>query len=287
MPIDPRVALSAPAQEQEFSWTASDVLLYHLALGAGAQPNDPRELRYTFEKNLQVLPTFAVVAATLRATEAPRVASPGIDIELSKVVHGGQGITVHRPLPTEGTGRASTKVTEIWDKGSAAVIVSETEVVDAQGNPLWTSRSSVFARGEGGFGGERGPSSASTTPDREPDQVLHTTTLPQQALLYRLLGDRNPLHSDPEFAVAAGFPAPILHGLATYGIVCKAAVDGMLDGDVTKVRGFETRFAGVVFPGEMLSTSVWREDGRLVLRTTVDERDNAAALSDTILELNQ
>jgi acyl dehydratase len=287
VPIDPRVALSAPAQEQEFSWTTSDVLLYHLALGAGAQPNDPRELRYTFEKNLQVLPTFAVVAATLRATEAPRVASPGIDIELSKVVHGGQGITVHRPLPTEGTGRASTKVTEIWDKASAAVIVSETEVVDAQGNPLWTSRSSVFARGEGGFGGERGPSSASTTPDREPDQVLHTTTLPQQALLYRLLGDRNPLHSDPEFAVAAGFPAPILHGLATYGIVCKAAVDGMLDGDVTKVRGFETRFAGVVFPGEALSTSVWREDGRLVLRTTVDERDNAPALSDTILELNQ
>lgn len=286
MPIDPRAALDAPAQAQELSWTSSDVLLYHLALGAGAKPNDPRELRYTYEKNLQVLPTFAVVAATLRATEAPRVASPGIDIELSKVVHGGQGITVHRPLPTEGRATASTKVTEIWDKGSAAVIVSETEVVDATGAPLWTSRSSVFARGEGGFGGERGLSSAGVTPEREPDQVVHTTTLPQQALLYRLLGDRNPLHSDPEFAVQAGFPAPILHGLGTYGIVCKAVVDALLDGDVSKVRGFETRFAGVVFPGESLSTSVWREEGRLVLRTTVDERDNAIALSDTVLQLS-
>ncbi|MEO9138892.1 MAG: MaoC/PaaZ C-terminal domain-containing protein [Jatrophihabitans sp.] len=279
MPIDPALAIGAELPPREFAWTASDVLLYHLALGAGRDPMDPRELRYATEKDLQVLPTFAVVAPTVTVFEPPSVEYPGISIDLARVLHASQRIDLHRPLPTGGSGRSVTRVADVHDKGSAAVIVTETQVTDASGEPLWTNTSSIFARGEGGFGGERGPSGPGAPPDREPDAVLVTTTLPQQALWYRLLGDRNPLHSDPSFAQGAGFPRPILHGLGTYGMVCKALVDAELGGDTTRVRAFAARFAGVVFPGETLRTSVWREDDRLAFVTTVDERDGAAALS--------
>jgi len=155
-------------------------------------------------------------------------------------------------------------------------------VVDSGGDPLYTTRSTIFARGEGGFGGERGPSVRIVMPEREPDFVVDTPTLPQQALLYRLCGDRNPLHSDPAFAGKAGFPRPILHGLCTYGIVCKAVTDRVLDGDVTRVAGFSTRFAGVVYPGETLRTSVWQEDKRLLVSTSVADR---AVLTDTVMSL--
>jgi acyl dehydratase len=279
VPIDPSVAIGAEQPAVQFEWTASDVLLYHLALGAGANPTDPGELRYATETDLQVLPTFAVVAPTVHATEPPRVSYPGIEIDLAKVLHGSQRIDVHRPLPVHGKGNAVTRVADIYDKGSAAVIVTETLVTDLDGAPLWTNTSSIFARGEGGFGGERGPATSSGLPERAPDGTLTTPTLPQQALWYRLLGDRNPLHSDPGFAAAAGFPAPILHGLGTYGIVCKALVDEFLDGDAGRVRAFGVRFAGVVFPGETLRTQVWRESGRIVVETTVADRDNAPALS--------
>lgn len=279
MPIDPSVAIGAELPAVQFGWTASDVLLYHLALGAGANPTDPRELRYATETDLQVLPTFAVVAPTVHATEPPRVSYPGIEIDLAKVLHGTQRIDLHGALPAQGKATAVTRVADIYDKGSAAVVVTETLVSDLDGEPLWTNTSSIFARGEGGFGGQRGPSSSTGRPEREPDAVLSTATLPQQALWYRLLGDRNPLHSDPAFAAAAGFPAPILHGLGTYGIVCKTLVDEFLDGDVTRVRSFGVRFAGVVFPGETLRTLAWREDDRIVVETSVAERDNAPALS--------
>ena len=283
MPIDPAIAVGATLPEHEFEWTSSDVLLYHLALGAGSPPTSPTELRYATETGLQVLPTFAVVAATLHETEPPRVSYPGIEIELARVLHGSQRVDVHRPIPTAGKARAAVRVADVWDKGSAAVVVTETLVRDLDDQPLWTATSSIFARGEGGFGGERGPSTSNPSPAREPDALIYTATLPQQALLYRLLGDRNPLHSDPEFAKGMGFPAPILHGLATYGIVCKALVDELLDGDVTKLRSFGVRFTGVVFPGETLRTAAWRDGDRFVVTTTVPGRDNAPALSDAEL----
>jgi acyl dehydratase len=285
VPIDPSVAVGAQLPAEEFDWSSSDVLLYHLALGAGADPVDPRELRYTIEDGLQVLPTFAVVAQTVHRFDPPAVEYPGISIDLAKILHGTQRVDVHRPLPTEGSARATSRVKGVYDKGSAAVVETETLVSDLDGNPLWTNTSSIFARGEGGFGGDRGPSGPSGPPDREPDSVIVTPTAPQQALWYRLLGDRNPLHSHPEFAAKAGFPRPILHGLCTYGMVGKAVVDAELDGDVSRVAGYGVRFAGVVFPGETLRTSVWREDGRLVLVTTVDERDGAPALSGADLVL--
>jgi acyl dehydratase len=281
VPIDPDRAIGATLGERTFSWNASDVLLYHLALGAGADPVDPRELRYAYEADLQVLPTFGVVAPTLRDTEPPRVEMPGIEIDLAAVLHGSQEISLHGPLPTSGEAVARGRIVDVQDKGSAAVIVQETAVEDTSGRPLWTTQSSIFVRGEGGFGGHRGTTERVPPPDREPDAELLTPTLPQQALWYRLCGDRNPLHADPGFAAGAGFDRPILHGLCTYGMVCKAVVDGLLDGDASRVDRFSARFAGVVFPGETLRTQVWSVDERLVLATSVVERE-APVLADAV-----
>jgi acyl dehydratase len=284
MPIEPTVAIGAELPGAEFTWTSSDVLLYHLALGAGARPTDPGELRYAYEEDLQVLPTFGVIAPSLRVFEPPSVSFPGVEIDLAKVLHGKQEITLHRPIPVAGSASMRTRIADVYDKGKAAVIVQESEVVDTQGTPLFTTRSSIFARGEGNFGGDRGPSDKVDVPDRAPDAVLDTPTLPQQALLYRLCGDRNPLHADPKFARDAGFPAPILHGLCTYGMVCKTIVDGVLDGDVRRVGGFSAQFAGVVYPGETLRTSVWADDNRLIVTTSAIDR-GAPVLANTTLTL--
>lgn len=282
MPIDPELAIGADLGAQKFAWTASDVLLYHLSLGAGANPTDPKELRYAYERDLWVLPTFATVAQNMHTVEAPSVRMPGIDINLAHVVHGTQAVTLHRPIPVEGKAVAQARIVDVQDKGKAAVIVNETTVHDADGAPLWTARSSIFARGEGGFGGSRGNSDKVDLPDRAPDATIDTPTLPQQALLYRLCGDRNPLHADPEFARAAGFDVPILHGLCTYGVVAKAVTDAVLDADVTRVRSFSARFAGIVLPGETLRTQVWQDGPRLLLRTMSVER-GTPALSDAVL----
>ncbi|MFI9384932.1 MaoC/PaaZ C-terminal domain-containing protein [Kutzneria sp. NPDC052558] len=257
MSIDPEIAVGASLGVREFEWSASDVILYHLALGA-------TELRYAFEPQLTVLPTFGIVAPTFHATEPPAVVFPGIDIDLASTLHGSQQITVHNPLPVNGKARACGRIADVYDKGSAAVIVTEYEVADPAGTPLYTMRGEIFARGHGGFGGQRGPSARTTAPDGPPDTELVTETLPQQALWYQLCGDRNPLHVDPEFAARAGFPRPILHGLCTYGMVYKSIVDYL----GTAVPEFQARFAGVVFPGDTLRTKLW--GGRF--ETYVDDR---------------
>lgn len=278
MPIDVDVALKAVLDPIEFSWSSSDVQLYHLGLGAGADPMSPRELRYLVDETPQVLPTFATVAATFHATKPPTVKFPGIDIELSKVLHASERVEVPAPLPPSGSARAVTRFTDIWDKGKAAVIWSETTVTTPDGAHLWTQKRSIYARGEGGFGGERGPSSSEAAPDRAPDFEVAMPILPQQALLYRLCGDRNPLHSDPEFAAAAGFPQPILHGLCTFGMTCKAITDAVLDGDASAVAAYGARFAGVAFPGERLAVNIWKEDGRLSASVVAPSRGNAVVL---------
>lgn len=283
MPIDPAVAVGAELPEVSFEWSASDVALYHLAVGAAADPLDITGLAYVDDVSPKVLPSFATVAASFHATEPPKVSFPGIDIDLAKVVHGSQQVTAHRPLPASGKATTRTTIAEVQDKGSAAVIIQEKTTVDDTGNTLWTERSSIFAKGEGGFGGARGASNRVSYPDRAPDHRLSVSTLPQQALLYRLCGDRNPLHSNPEFATNAGFPRPILHGLCTYGTVCRAVTDALLDGDVARVADFSATFAGVVFPGETLEVDVWDDGDRLLIVTSVADRDNAPALGNVVL----
>jgi len=286
MPIDPAIAIGAELPDRTFSWTSSDVLLYHLAVGAGSRTGDqvvPAALRWTLDdEHLLVLPSFGVVAPSFHETDPPPLDLPGCEISLSQVVHGAQEISVAGPLPTSGSATLSTRITEVWDKGKAAVIWQEGQAVSDASEKLWTVRSSIFVRGEGGFGGNRGTSTTVELPDRPADLETSYAVTPQQALLYRLCGDRNPLHSDPAFAQAAGFPAPILHGLCTYGIVLRELTEGLLDGDATRVRGFGARFAGVVFPGETIRVRGWREDDRIVATATVGA-DDRPALADMVL----
>ena len=279
MPIDPDVAIGAELGSLDFSWSDSDVLLYHLAIGA-------TDLSYTLEgPALQVLPSFGVVAPTFHVTDPPPLDLPGCDINLAQVVHGSQSIAVEGPIPTSGSATVSVRISEIWDKGKAAVIWQEGVATSPTGERLWTTRSSIFVRGEGGWGGDRGSSTPVELPDREPDLDTTYDVLPQQALLYRLCGDRNPLHADPDFAAMAGFPAPILHGLCSYGIVLRTLTDGLLGGDASRVAGFSVKFAGVVYPGETIRTRAWLEDGRIVASATVagGERDDAPVLGDVVL----
>ena len=279
MPIDLNAATSSAARQSKVAWRPDDVLLYHLAVGAGVPPTDPAELRYLTEPEPVVLPSFAVVVPTLHTAAIPSLTWPGLDIDLRKILHGSQRIEVHRPLPAAAEAVATDRVAAVHDKGSAAVIVLETAVTGTDGEPLWTATSRIFARGEGGFGGERGESVAIRAPERAPDAVFETATLPQQALLYRLLGDRNPLHNDPDVAAASGFPRPILHGLCTYGMVLKGAVAALLGNDPATVRAYEGVFTGVLFPGETIATSAWREGDRIVLSSAVPDRAGAAVLS--------
>jgi acyl dehydratase len=295
VPIDPSLAVGAELPERAFSWTESDVLLYHLGVGFGARPGDnldPATLSFTTESGtgaaLQVLPSFALVAPGFHDTDPPGLDMPGVDISLSQVVHGSQALELHRPLPPSGGATMRTRITDVWDKGKAAVIVQESSAVGEDGNPLFTTRSSIFVRGEGGFGGERGPSGATEIPERPADLEETYQVTPQQALLYRLCGDRNPLHADPSFAESAGFPAPILHGLCSYGIVLRTLVQALLDSDSSRVRSFHARFAGVVFPGETIRTRAWSEGERVVVDACIasdrGDRDGAPVLSDCVLK---
>jgi acyl dehydratase len=289
MPIDPDVAIGAELGSHAFSWSESDVLLYHLGIGAGSKPGDnlsPTALRFTLDgPGLQVLPSFGVVAPTFHMTDPPPLDLPGCDINLAQVVHGSQSVEVAGPLPTSGSATVTTRISEIWDKGKAAVIWQEGVATSPSGERLWTTRSSIFVKGEGGWGGDRGSSTPVEVPDRAPDTDTTYDVTPQQAMLYRLCGDRNPLHADPEFAKGAGFPAPILHGLCSYGIVLRTLTEELLDGDATKVAGFGVKFAGVIFPGETMRVRGWLEDGRIIGSATVagGERDGAPVLGDVVL----
>lgn len=272
MPIDLKRAVGAELAGTTFTWDEDDIILYHLGIGAGAPPTDPRELRYAYEGDLDVLPTYASIP------QFPIMMSigiaPGFDINPAMILHGEHGIVVHEPIPTSGTVTQTGRVTEVLDKGKGALAIIEIEsVLEKTGRPLFTNRASIFIRGEGGFGGDSGPPTIDLMPDRGPDHIAESVTLPQQALLYRTAsGDKNPLHADPGFAALAGFERPILHGLCTYGIVCKAVVDHALEAGPSAVASFRARFSGVVYPGETLVTSIWDEGDRLLVTATAKER---------------
>ncbi|MFF8945785.1 MaoC/PaaZ C-terminal domain-containing protein [Streptomyces sp. NPDC014864] len=283
MPIDAAKALAAEPRTGEISWTPKDVQLYHLGIGAGVPATDPDELRYTLESRLHVLPSFATVAGGGPPGVISGLSMPGVEVELARVLHGGQALTVSRPLPARGTATATSRIVAVHDKGKAAVLVLRTEVTDADG-PLWTSDARIFVRGEGGRGGDRGPTTRLVEPTGAPDRTVERPIREDQALLYRLSGDYNPLHADPEFARRAGFDRPILHGLCTYGMTLKAVVDTLLGGDVTRVRSYTARFAGVVYPGETLRVRMWRQEGAVRVAVSAAERDDAPVLADTVVE---
>ncbi|MCC7256974.1 MAG: MaoC family dehydratase N-terminal domain-containing protein [Gammaproteobacteria bacterium] len=283
MPIDRDQALAHVFPVWEGAYTRDDVILYHLGIGAGNPPTDPGELAYTYEKHLKVLPTFGVVAAAGAMGDLTTL--PGMTYDRALILHGEQDIEVYRPLPPESRLRAELRIRDVFDKGKAALVVLETRVSDAAATPLWSSRMSLFVRGEGGFGGPRGPDVGHEPPERRPDGVIETRTLPQQALLYRLSGDRTPLHCDPEFARRGGFDRPIIHGLCSWGIACKAICDTVLDGDVTRIRRYEARFRGVAFPGETYVTEFWREGSRILLQARAKERDGAIILGNAAITL--
>jgi acyl dehydratase len=261
---------------QTFEYTERDVMLY--ALGVGATTD---ELDFVYEKRLKVLPTFAVVPAF------PVMMGIGQVVEINPVMvlHGEQRIDLRSPIPTKGKLTTTGKISAIYDKGSGAVVVVDSETKDAGGTLLFVNTSSIFVRGGGGFGGERGPSASSKNvpPERKPDHTIEYKTSPDQAALYRLSGDRNPLHIDPEFAKLGGFDRPILHGLCTFGHVGRAILHACCGGDPAKFKDFEVRFSGVVYPGETIVTQIWRESAnRVLVQATAAERSevviaNAAA----------
>ena len=263
------------SEPQLRSWDSKDALLY--AVGVGAGLGDPlNELEFTTENSQgieqQVLPTFGVLISQARGAR-----SLG-DFNHAMLVHAEQYVELHRPLPVAGTVRTVSAVTGIYDKGSGALVASENNAVDAAtGEPLVTTRSGVFIRGEGGFGGERGSDPPWERPDRAPDHKVTQQTRPEQALLYRLSGDRNPLHADPAFAARGGFTRPILHGLCTYGMTGRVLLHELCGSDPARFRSMSGRFSRPVLPGETLVVSIWasetgtaqfqtaKEDGTVVI----------------------
>lgn len=288
MPIDVTAALAAEPATTRLTWTERDVLLYHLSLGAAADPVDRAQLRWAYERTLRTLPTFAVVAGRgISAGEAqpPGLRLPGVDVDVRRILHAGQRLRLHAPIPAAGTVRLASRTKAVHDKGKAALVVVEQRATADDDTHLWTAELELWARGEGGFGGDRGPAAGPSVPDRVPDHVLTVPTSPRQALLYRLNGDLNPLHADPDTASAAGFERPILHGLATYGTTCRAVVDELLGGDPSSVAGFDARFAGTLTPGETLRVRVWREAAGWRLAADCPERGYAPVLDRSFLAL--
>jgi acyl dehydratase len=267
-------AVGTTSAATEAGWTSKNALLYAVGVGAGAV--DPAfELEFTTEDSegcaQRVLPTFALVVGQGGAGGGSRGLSPMAalgEFDPATLVHGEQAIEISGPIPTDGAVRTTSRIAAIYDKGSGALVVIESSSVDADtGAARFRSRTGLFIRGEGGFGGDRGPRRRNQPPTRDPDYVVTYPTRPDQALLYRLSGDRNPLHSDPAFAKRAGFERPILHGLCTYGFTGRALLHTLCGSDPARFRAMEARFSRPVFPGESLRVSMWVDGSEAVFRT--------------------
>ena len=267
-------AVGAVSQPARHTWTSKDALLYALGVGAGQTDPIGFELEFTTEnsQNIEqrVLPTIPVV---LGMGGGPGLPSWG-EFDFRMLLHGEQGVTVHGAIPPDGAVDTITKIVGIYDKGKAAVVrlESESTYVDG-GKPAFTTRFAAFIRGEGGFGEDRGPAVADPPkmPDRKADHEVTYATRPDQALLYRLSGDRNPLHSDPSIAKFAGFDRPILHGLCTYGVTGRALLHELCGSDVTKFGNMDARFSKPVYPGDTLTVRMWDEGGGATIFQTVNQ----------------
>jgi acyl dehydratase len=261
-----------------FHYGWKDAVLY--ALGVGAKTD---ELDYLYEgRGPKVLPTFAVVPSfsSLIAVAGDLGANPMM------ILHGEQKIVLHRPIPPQGKLQTVSEVKAIYDKGKGAVVMVEAKTVDEKGAPLFDNTFSIFVRGEGGFGGERGPEAQKVEPPagKAPDFEVVEQTVREQALLYRLSGDVNPLHADPGMAKFGGFDRPILHGLCTYGFAGRAVLKGACGGDAAKLKSFFARFSGVVFPGDTLTTRGWNTGGGNWI-VTVATQEGKQVLSNAVAEI--
>lgn len=261
------------------TYTERDVSLYALGVGAAADPLDARELRYVYELSgdgFVTLPTFGVLFPSQMIVTLLGGDLPGLRFNPMLLLHGEQRLDLPRPLPTSGTVTIKPTVSAVFDKGSGALVIIDVHAYDESGDLLAFNQSSMFIRGIGGFGGERGSSEKLELPARDPDAVTEQATLPQQALIYRLSGDTNPLHADPSLASVAGFDRPILHGLCSFGFAGRAVLNTFCDGDPARFKSIRARFTKHVFPGETLVTRMWRDADRVFFETVVKERGEAA-----------
>ena len=273
MTLNYKKILNWPFEDVTESYSERDSIIYALSLGLGSNATDPGELKFVYEKGLETFPTMAVVLGH----PGPWMTNPDTGIDFVKVLHGEQRLEIHKPLPTEGCIIGRTRVTDVIDKGAnkGALIIIERKLYEQQtGDLLNTQAAIIFARGNGGFGGPATSAPAPhALPDREPDIVVDIATSPQAALLYRLNGDYNPLHADPGIAQKAGFSAPILHGLATYGIAARAVLQGCDIDDASRLGSFDLRFSAPVYPGETISTDIWKDGDTCSFRARIAERD--------------
>lgn len=264
------------------AFTARDTILYALGLGFGSDPLNAQQLRYVYERDLVVLPTMAAVLASPGAWMRERTE---LGIDFLRLVHGEQGLKIHQPLPVAGAVLGESRVTRIVDKGEGKGAVMHVEKIlkDAtSGSLLATAEQVLFLRGDGGFSGGSGGDAAAVAlppvPESAPEEVLEITTRPEAALVYRLSGDVNPLHADPTVAAKAGFPKPILHGLATWGNAGRAVVQLFCENEPARLRGIRARLSAPVYPGETLVFEGWHAaggdaDGEVAFRVRVKERD--------------
>lgn len=273
-----------------FTYTARDVSLYALGVGAPADTLDQDELQFVYElsgKGFKVLPSFPVIFTARGMIDYLVSGKIGdIDYNPMMLVHGEQYLELKQPLPTAATITSRPRITAVYDKGSGMVVATETASCDEQGREVAVTQSSMFIRGLGGFGGERGPSGdINTPPDRAPDVVHEEKTLDRQALIYRLSGDINPLHADPAMAAMGNFEKPILHGLATFGFATRAILKRLCGNDPARFQSIRVRFSKHVFPGETLVTEMWKmSDTEVIFRCSAKERA-AVVLSNAVAHI--
>lgn len=273
MPLDYDKLMNWPFPDVRQSYTHKDTILYALGLGLGADPLDEQQLRFVYERDLQALPTMSVVLA------APGfwMKDPAVGVDWKRLLHGEQGIEMLKPLPPQADVVGRTRITKIIDKGrdKGALVLSERDIIDAATDEvLARTTSTSFLRGDGGFGGSpEGAPTPHKVPDRAPDLVDDFKTVPQAALIYRLSGDDNPLHADPEVARVGGFPQPILHGLCSLGVAGHTILKHACGWEPSRMRSLQLRFTSPVYPGETIRTEMWMDGAEVSFRARVVKRD--------------
>jgi len=272
MDFDYDKLLNRPFAPVEQTYTAKDSILYALGVGLARDPMNRKELPFVYETGQKTMPT----QATVLGSRGFWMKEPDTGIVWQKVLHASESLRLHRPIPAQGTVVGRARITSILDKGPkvGALIFAERTLTDkASGELLATAVHATMARGNGGFGGASGPSPAAVKlPESAPDRHCDLPTSPSQALLYRLSGDWNPLHADPDVATVAGFERPILHGLCTYGVVCHALLKSLCDYEPARLKRFDARFTSPVYPGETIRTEIWGARGEVLFHATALER---------------